>query len=300
MLKANKTVTYSIPQVSAVEPQRVFVRTGTYPDGNCFIHALLRAIDSNYRKQATHFAHVRMVDRFRKELAEWLTEEQFRQLGNGEQLRIHFLAQLNQVLTDEYANGPAIDPYIELIHELIPLKVIEHDILPQVLRIHVDNFYVEFGRQTEKYIRGQLGACEPRKVDNLCRRMYEYFIALFRRAHTQSHADFQSRLRQMGEYVDALQMEAIARFTGYNFMFLREREQEPYAGLSHVVTFDCSRESLAFLWVNENHFEVIGELEDKNLINRVFAAHHPLIHALSDGESATCPVLLPLSSVVSA
>jgi hypothetical protein len=85
----------------------------------------------------------------------------------------------------------------------------------------------------------------------------------------------------MGEWVDALQMECIARYTGYNFVFIREQEGDTYPGLSHVVSFDPSRQCLLFLWIGENHFEIIGDLEKKNIINRVFSSDDPLIQGLT-------------------
>lgn len=50
MIKANKTFTLDIPLITKNLPERRLVRTGTYGDGNCFIHALLRAIDIGYRR----------------------------------------------------------------------------------------------------------------------------------------------------------------------------------------------------------------------------------------------------------
>jgi hypothetical protein len=283
MLKANKTYTYALPLVQSKHPGRTYVRTGTYPDGNCFIHALLRAIDSSYRKQNSHYAHNRLVERFRRDLSEWLTPDIFQTLGQGEQLRLNFLTALDDTLRAHYATPPvdATHAYVELIHELLPLDVIDREILPEILKVKSENFYLDFGRAAEQHLRRRLTACDPAKVDRLVTRTYEYFIDVFEDAHRQSLVHFQARLAKMGEYVDAWQMECISRYTGYNFLFVRDDTQLPYDGLQHVVSFDPTRKCLVFVWLPDgDHFEILGELEEQQMINRIFVADDPLIEEL--------------------
>jgi len=277
MNKASKTYIYRMPLSD--ELGRTLVRTGVYADGNCFLHALLTAIDPKYRKQSTHYAHLKVVREFRKDLVEWVTPERFRQLGQGEPLRIHFLDAFNQVLDDAYI-APDPSAYEEILRSLLSRADIDQHVLPECVNAKVDNFYLSFCRAVDQRLRKALHQCAPEKVKALCAWVQRYFIGLFEKAHVQSLEHFRDRLVRMGEWVDTLQMECIARYTGYNFVFIREREGDAYPGLSHVVTFDPTRQCLVFLWVGENHFEIIGELEKKNIINRVFTADDALIQGL--------------------
>jgi hypothetical protein len=47
-----------------------------------------------------------------------------------------------------------------------------------------------------------------------------------------------------------------------------------------MVNFDENRKCLVFLWVDENHFEIVGEVEHKNIINRIFDSDDKLIQTL--------------------
>lgn len=278
MIKAGKSYIY---RTSLVEPLgRTLVRTGSHRDGNCFIHALLTAIDPKYRKQTSHYAQLKIVRDFRQQLSEWVTPELFRSLGKGEQLRLHFLATLNELLDERYSAGTT-DPYEQLLRQIVDHTEIDQHILPALLSgPPPTNFYTAFCHAVDERVRRALSAGDPTRRDAFRTWVQKYFIEIFEQVHERTLAEFRARLERLGEWVDTLQMECIARFTGYNFLFIREREQDAYLGLSHVVTFDPQRQTLIFLWVDENHFEIIGELEQKTIINRIFDAEDELIQVL--------------------
>jgi hypothetical protein len=281
MIKANKTLTIDIPSVSKIVPQRSLVRTGTYADGNCFFHALLRAIDTGYRRQSSYALHLKLVERFRSDIVEWLTPEIFQELGNGEHKRLGFLMALNDLFDQtilDIEDHPS--PTIRILYKIITKKEIDETILPQALKD--ENFYVSFCKQAERFIRSKLKTVPKNKVDSLCAQAHDHFIHLFKVAHDQSIEKFKSKLLKMGEYADSLQMECISRYTGYNFIFIHhEKDNEVYCGNFEMVSFDTNLKCLIFLWINQNHFEIIGELEDQNMINRIFDAKDPLIQTLT-------------------
>ncbi|NBP59371.1 hypothetical protein EBU71_23010 [bacterium] len=93
----------------------------------------------------------------------------------------------------------------------------------------------------------------------------------------------------MGEFVDSTQMECLSQYTGYNFIFIEYEKDKAYTGHTHMVSFDKNLKCLIFLWVDQNHFEIIGELEAKNMINRIFNADDALIELLSDPNSLSPP-----------
>ena len=280
-MKPNKTHTLDITfiQDSNISNDRNFVRTGTYGDGNCFFHAVLRAIDIQYRKQTTHYGHLKIVEKFRKDLSEWITTEVFQKLGDGEQLRLYFLTEFNSLLEKDTKQ----DPVLTIVNTLLPYSVIEKEIIPQILNKQSENFYKLFCWECEKYIHNKLdGHSDSQKINMICTHMRNHFINLFKKAHANALTNFKLKMSTMGEYVDSFQMECISLYTGYNFLFIDESKDNSYVGISHVVNFDSNRKSLVFLWVDGNHFEIVGELENKNMINRIFASDDPFIKSLSE------------------
>lgn len=286
MVKAGKTFIFRFP--ASEDLNRTLVRTGTYPDGNCFFHALLTAIDPKYRSQTSHYSHLKIVREFRRNLADWVTPEIFQSLGNGEQLKLHFLTALNGVLdhafSEDYCTEPQDRAYHGVLIALVTRQQIDEQILPAVLKIQTENFYLAFSKEVLGYVQTKLRDCESTKVRAFCQWTHKFFVRLFEKAHDESLEKFKERLMRMGEFTDALQMECIARYVGFNFLFIREQEEDDsyasYPGLEHVVSFDSSRQSLLFLWISQNHYEILGELEAKNMINRIFQSDDPLIGAL--------------------
>lgn len=278
MIKPNKTFTLSASFLN--EPtERTLVKTGTYADGNCFFHALLRAIDIQYRKQTTHYAHLRIVEKFRKDLTDWITPEVFQKLGDGEQIRMYFLTEFNQLLEQEASTNTS-DPLLNIVHTVLPYKVIDKEILPLILNKHTDSFYKLFCWESEKYVREKLRTIDAQKLQAVCNYMRTHFIELFKKAHVNALNNFKDKMGRMNEYVDSFQMECISLYTGYNFVFIDENKDSGYSGITHVVNFDENRKCLIFLWIDENHFEIVGELENKNIINRIFSSDDVLVKTL--------------------
>jgi hypothetical protein len=223
------------------------------------------------------------VREFRTRLAEWVTLEIFQRLGDGEQIRMHFLTAFSQLLDAEYAQ-PTEDPYLDILVSLITRKQYDLEILPALLT-KSSGFYLGFCEAVDQRLVQALRSCEPARATAFRQWAQNYFVGLFERAHATSLAQFKERLARMGEWVDSLQMECIAQYMGYNFVFIREEHGDGYPGLAHVVTFDPDRKCIVFLWVDQNHFEIIGELERKNIINRVFDPTDVLIDQLRDNET---------------
>lgn len=281
MLRPGKTKIYPCARTDPLN--RTLVRTGTYGDGNCFVHAILTAIDPAYRKEKSAHGHAQRAKTFRQQLADWVTPERFRALGNGEPMRIHFMTALNGILDRDYETTP-INPYNEVLHSVLPRATIDAEVIPGALNAANSGFYVAFLRATDTHVRAKMAPSVPAKhLEQFCGWMHKYFVECFERAHTLALDEFKARLARSGEFVDSLQMECIAHYTGYNFVFLHDDNDDnapAYAGSEHVLAFDLDRQCLVFLWVHETHFEIVGELEHKNVINRVFNAGDPLIEAL--------------------
>ena len=280
-LKPNKTLTFRFPsQYKLPEQSRIFVRTTSYSDGNCFFHSLLRAIDSKYRKHTDYQEALNLVQKFRDDIAEWVTFDRLRQLGSGEQYRILFLNELNQIFNQNYFSEQVEKVYQDIIHRILTPDIIEKEILPQSLNSQgSENFYVCFCKIASEYVKNKLKNIDNRRLNLICSKVSDYFIEIFQQAHHNTLVNFKNKLKTNGEFTDALQMECIAQYTGYNFIFINEENEnhEMYSGQTHVVSFDETKKVLLFLWLNENHFEIIGELEPNKFVSRIFDPQDQLI-----------------------
>jgi len=281
MIRPNKKYAFDAPSVNL--EKRSLVRTGTYPDGNCFIHALLRAIDSSYRKQDSQAMHVSLVGEFRKKIYEWLTPDLFYSFGSGEQVKIYFYSELSKILDEKYSESESqkeddMSSVFQIIRQLIPRKFIDEEILPKIS--DATQFYAEFLSMADRKIKDQLRNYDIEKTQAICNLMSKYFIDIFQEAHERAFQNFRTKLRLMNEYVDSFQMECISKFVKYNFLFIDGKTLEAYQGLQHIVSFDKTLDCVLFLWVNDNHFEVLGVLEHGNIINRIFKSDDPLIQRL--------------------
>jgi hypothetical protein len=281
-LKPNKTLTFRFPsQYKIPEQSRIFVRTTSYSDGNCFFHSLLRAIDSKYRKHIEYQEALNLVLKFKEDIAEWVTFDKLKELGSGEQYRILFLEELNKLFHQDYHSENIEKIYQEIINHILKPHIIEKEILPVVLHSQTENFYVRFCKTASDYVQDKLkNNIDQKRLNLICSKVSDYYIEVFQQAHHNTLVNFKNRLRKDGEFTDAVQMECISQYVGYNFIFINEgNENEPdlYTGQAQLVSFDQSKKVLIFLWLNENHFEIIGELEPNKFISRIFDPEDKLI-----------------------
>jgi hypothetical protein len=170
-----------------------------------------------------------------------------------------------------------------IIYKLVPYSVLDSEILPTALKNKEDGFYKTFCKEIRNRLRQKLSLLkDDNKMQEIIRYALEYFMGVFQTAHERSIQHFKEQLCTMGTHTDSIQLECISKYTGYNFLFIDERTEDSYKGISHIVSWEDKRKTLIFLWVAENHFEVIGELEGKNVINRIFDSEDPLIERIQN------------------
>lgn len=91
ILKPNTIHTFSSPISSSL------IRVGVIPDGHCFFHCLYYALSSSYRSSSTT-DRIKYVMDEREKLADELTLDEVKLLGQGELFRMTFLFILRQIL----------------------------------------------------------------------------------------------------------------------------------------------------------------------------------------------------------
>lgn len=278
-LPPNKTYTFHFRNIPG---GRNFVRTGTYSDGNCFIHAVLRCISQEYKKIKDSKIHSELVRRFRKNLGDWITSEIFCSLGQGEYSRIMFNAKFLEIIPsiNHFEKNQENKAYSVIAHLLTPV-VIEHQIFAKALiESEEKNFYIKFLQLASNMVRQKLtGVLNVTQLNHVISQIPSYFMPIFQEAFDKSLDEYKRRIQTDGDHIDSTQMECISMYTGYNFIFLDGNTLSGYAGGNDVVKFDPNKNTLIFIWVEDNHFEVFGELMEGSVVNRIFSSKDPIIYA---------------------
>lgn len=273
-LQPNKTNTFTLENTPN---DRCFVRTGVYADGNCFIHCVLRAINTSYRKYKTYSEHIKLVEHFRRNLTEWLTFEKYQKIGDGELFKFKFVEELRKILK-KLPTDPTIEQsYMDIILKLFTWDVTEKEILDRIqVSVIGKDYYFTFCKLSEQYVEKKLASyfsIHPEKLHSLQKYIWKYFINLFKTVHNTSFEKFKNELGSVGIFTESSHIECISQFTGYNFIFLTFDEEGqiiPYKGNKHLNEYSTEKKTLVFLWIGQNHFEIIGELDKSQYINRVF------------------------------
>lgn len=283
-LKPNKTLTFHFSKkYRELEGSRIFVRTGTFADGNCFYHSLLRAIDSKYRKQTEYDDFLQLVLKFKEDLAEWVSFDKLKNIGSGEHYKMLFLKEFNEFIQNDtsFKSNTIEEPYLKIIRQIFTPQIIENQITPNALMYSTDeSFYLKFCKYAVEFMKNKLKGIDAKRLSILSNKVYDYFVEIFQQVHHNTLENFKHKLGKNGEYTDSLQLECIAQYTGYNFVFINNEESDSYVGQTHSVSFDDNKKTLIFLWVDENHFEIIGELEPEKFVNRIFVSNDRLVQAL--------------------
>jgi hypothetical protein len=273
MIKPNKSFTVSLP----IQTERSFVRTGTYSDENSFIHAFLRATSSQYRKQASHSAHVRLVEQFKKTWIEWVTFDVYQSLREGKHVRLNFLTALKQVIREEMEKE--IQTELEqILFKIVPYSTVETEIIPNAEQ--EEHFYLGFCKHVERRIRNRLGQISEKKLKEIIQKGWDTFMECFKVAHDQAFETFKNQLDKVST---PLQVECLMRYANYNMICLEDEQYNLMKEYS-IKNLDEPKGGLIFIQCSEQHFEILGELEPTNMINRVFQTTDKLFEQLQKPE----------------
>lgn len=282
-IRPNKSYTFHLNNFK--NTRRTFVRTGVYSDGNCFYHSLLRAVNSEYRKKITYEEHLELVSKFKRDLCDWITIDIYKSLGNGEHYRLGFMNELS-VLIHNQDQWIDYDKTItdQIIDKILTSDVIDNKILPMITTMDETNktIYERFFVESRKYIVYFLSdKVNNMKIKQIVDRLVPHFVPMFKKAHDKTLGNFKRRIEKDGEFVDSILMECISKFCNHNFLFLTE-DMSMYNNCSNVCSFESEKNCIIFLWIDENHFEILGELRENNFVYRVFQSDDELIRHIKD------------------
>lgn len=214
------------------------VRTGVIADGSCFYHALCHSLFQDYR-ELSDMDKRQYVLKIRHKLIEELTIEGVKELGQGESYRMQFILNLRFVLQK---TASALTTY--------PFDFWDNQVLSKMASEWKDTSFESIIQILTPLIPNYIGHITP--VFELTEKI------MFR--HFKKHIQM--------EWVDELGMELISNYFKCNFYFFHSTTRLPYH--TYIVN-PTHRRNIVFLWVEESHYESIGELYQQSKVKRIFS-----------------------------
>ena len=297
-LPVNESVVFSSP----LEGKDILVRTGTIPDGACFFHALLHACSDEY-VMLDEDDRSEYVKSLRRELADQLTYDTWKDLGDGVVSDVMFQRRVNDILNNLYAfvNGDvkvhddtrrviqetfkadADAQCYQVLTELIPVKKgFEDVILPAAFKDTVDGqdagdrIYAEAVAYLDAnpYFRVISG----KSADYMRARLRRMVRAVADHAGLAAYAQYKSKLAEVDRPIDTYTLSFLSNHFKRDVYFIDADTRLPYNSRFAVDTH--KRTSVIVLWVDKNHYEIVGRLCNGNRVQREFNAKDELVYKI--------------------
>lgn len=302
ILPVNKTVVFYSP----LESKDVLVRTGTIGDGSCYYHALLHAYSNEYSLMNIQ-DRSKFVHRLRASMSDKIDKEKWQEIGGGLIAKIPFQEKLNSILVNFYrfinSDDKVKAKYIknvvnilickdqeklelyELITELIPLNIFEKNILPEAYtkseNENIDEIKKEILIQTLKYFNNiqNIKQIEIEKINYIYNILTTFINVITDEAEDMSFNDYVNNLKNISDQVDTYTIGLISDRFNRDVYFIDANTRMPYQ------TSDTNniknRKSLIVIWIDQNHYEIVGKLLTGNRIQREFEPDDPLIKKIN-------------------
>ena len=303
ILPVNKTVVFYSP----IEGDDVMVRTGTIGEGSCFFHALLHSYSKEYTMMDKK-DRMKLVLKLRAGLAGKIDQEGWESMGDGNIARIPFQENILDILTNFYTfldnkteirgrstrrvykhlvgdNKEKLETY-EIISELLPLEdAFEKVILPKAYKYNTQTL-LEYKKyiiqESQSYIvkSGILNTIDDKKSKFILSTISEFIGAICKEAYDSAFKNYKKSLENVGTEVDNYTINFISDRFNRDIYFLDGKTRVPYNNCDTLDTLK-RRKSIIVIWINNNHYEIVGRLLPGNRIQREFDSDDPLIKKLN-------------------
>ena len=302
-LPVNKTVVFWTP----IEGEDVMVRTGTIAEGSCFFHAVLHSYSKEYvsmdRRGRMEFVH-----NFRASLAGKINRESWKLMGGGLIAKIPFQENVNNILVNFYrfldndnkVRGSSTRRVIKdlvgedeneldlyrLVKELIPIDTgFEKNILPNAYKktedAKISDCYDAIIDETISFLNNkeEIKSVSDRKAKYIRDITIKFLKKVLKEAEGLAFKNYVFGLRNVSSNVDTYTIGLISDKFNRDIYFIDARNRMPYNNTSTTENLK-GRKSIILLWINENHYEIVGRLLPGNRIQREFSHDDPIIQKL--------------------
>ena len=301
----NKTLVFYSP----IEGDDVLVRTGTIAEGSCFFHALLHAVSSEYSGM-NKSGRMKFVRKLRASLAGKVDKETWEEMGNGILSKIPFQENVHSILTNFYkfilnVNGTDkikgkstrriiskflvddkdFDLFVILL-EIVSLQTLEQDILPKAYNAtankKIKTSCKEIINQIINYLdsSSEFKSLSETQQDLIAQKMIKFITAVQHEAEKEAFEHYVKSLENVHSEIDSSTLELISNRFNRDIYFLNASTRLPYNYCPNLNI--KNRRSVIILWIDDNHYEIVGRLLPGNRIQREFATDDVIIQKFKD------------------
>jgi hypothetical protein len=272
------------------------VRTGVIGDGNCMFHAILSSYSNKYIKLSTE-EKIKYVAHLRTMLPDMITKDIWLKMGRGETSRLEYSIILNQLLHDVYRfiqdgddlEDEHIKAYIQsnqdvcrFITKMVTLSDIDTTILPHYKRngdVYFDATY--FTKHVVKFFKKSYGKNlnenDVSTFNSVLEKIGEFFDLIAKTSIENAYVQCKAKLGDSETWVGTEYLSFISDIFSVNIYFIDAKTMMPYVfGDDSAFTF---KKSIILLWIDENHFEIVGIVED-HTVRRTFNSDEHIIQMI--------------------
>jgi hypothetical protein len=306
-LTTNKTVIFYSP---ISEPGETLVRTGTIGEGSCLFHSILHACSKEYVEYDIT-ERMEYVKNLRANMARQIDKKGWEEIGNGTISKLPFQENVNMFIKNIYkflkskkyrSTNKNIKNIIEILigddntkkeayavlTELIPFKKgFEHNILPKSYKQCEDRkiqdckgvIKTESLKYIAKYAASLIETLSDKQLVQI-KKMVDIFLdVIMDEAEHFAYKTYIHTLKTVSEEIDQQTIDVISNKFDIDIYFIDCSTRMPYQNASSENNLK-KRKSVIVLWINENHYEIIGKLLTENRVQREFRPDDPLIKKL--------------------
>jgi len=278
------------------------VRTGTVPEGSCFLHSILKATNKDDYSDMTKKEKINYMKKIRKELAESLSLEYYKNnmisissFGLSLELSIflkkiyHFIENPQDFLLK--------NKFIIFLTDIINNNIVAFKMITTVISEKefvgiIDSPFVTSSNTIDEYIRNyntslfQMFIQKLNEEDfklsedrlEICKSKIKRFVeSTCDFIIDKQFQEYKKDLENTSKWASDLIFQLISDYMNVDIYFIDINKKDIYT--DHLIK--KNRSSVVVGWLNDNHFENIGVLENKH-IKRLFEPDHPFIIKLKE------------------
>ena len=242
---------------------------------------------------------MKIVGRIRNEIADTITQQQWESVGKGSEAIMRFQRVFEERLSksvsfvkgeDVDLDSPSLAEFVKPAHkevyailfELLPPDTIISECMPKISSRSslsecwdiISDTLCDLLEQNKKV--QQVSITKQKYLKN---RLIEFAKIVNSDSITESFNEYVDNMRQTESFVDTLMFDIIANWFCRDIYIIDGETRLPY--LYHTLSAETNRLGIVLLWVNQNHYEIIGRMnEDDNTVQREFDSDDEFIEKI--------------------
>lgn len=234
------------------------VRTGTIGDGSCFFHALLYSLSPSYRGRS-HSERMNDVVELRGALAEYVTLSRWKELSNGEMYKMQILSELRHQLS--------------LLCEEPLFQKWDSHYLPSLANHWTSTKLKSLCTRLQVIVDVVYDRAPPFPLSNC--------VEFLNQVESNALERYKDHLRTA--WVDDSMIELVSDCFDCNLHFIQASNRRIYR--TFLKNKASRPKNVVFCWIDDSHYESIGEIDSSGKVERVFDSNDELIKKLMQPEN---------------